>query len=439
MIPSRLIEAKRDGEELSAGELRAFFESFLTDELPDYQMAAFLMAVVFQGITAEEREVIVEMMIHSGEVLEWPELDGPVADKHSTGGVGDKVSLILAPLAAELGIHVPMISGRGLGHSGGTLDKLESIPGFRTDLSLDEFRNVLGDVRCAMIGQTEEIAPLDKRLYRLRNVTGTIPAPGLIAASIMSKKLSEGLHALVLDVKQGSGAFIRDPAEARLLAETMVEIGEARGVKTSAVLTAMDRPLGHMVGNALEVRESIELLRGEGPSDLRAVVIALTSEMLIRTGLAADRTSAEARASETLDSGSALDRFARLIEAQGGDPRVVDSTDRLPTAPATRQVRAVESGFVQCVHPRPIGWAVVAMGGGRTALGDSVDASVGFELAVRPGDPVESGELLATVYGSGDNLDAGERAIGKAVAVGPERPPAGLSLIGERIRLRKSS
>jgi pyrimidine-nucleoside phosphorylase len=434
VIPSRLIEAKRDGHELSSEELRGFFQAFLRDELPDYQMAAFLMAVVFRGMTDRERDVIVDMMVRSGETLEWPGIEGPVADKHSTGGVGDKVSLVLAPLAAELGIRVPMVSGRGLGHSGGTLDKLESIPGFRTDLSLVEFREVLYEVGCAMMGQTEELAPLDKRLYRLRNVTGTVPALPLIAASIMSKKLAEGLDALVLDVKQGSGAFLADPVEVRRLAETMVGIGESRGVKTTAVITAMDRPLGRMVGNALEVRESVEVLKGRGPEDLRQVVITLTAEMLLATGLAGDRPSALARTGETLGRGDALDRFARLVEAQGGDAGIVDSPDRLPTATLTRVVLAPKGGFVRSVDPRQIGWAVVAMGGGRKRLGDALDPSVGFELHVTPGRAVEAGQPLATVHGTGESLDIGERAVLEAVEIGEAPEAPALPLIGDCIR-----
>ncbi|MGD2068784.1 MAG: thymidine phosphorylase, partial [Gemmatimonadota bacterium] len=279
MIPYRVIEAKREGRSLAPPELDAFFRGYLAGEVHEYQMAAFLMAVHFQGLDPRELSALTGIMVESGRRLDLSWIDGPRVDKHSTGGVGDKVSLVLAPLAAELGLHVPMLSGRGLGHTGGTLDKLEAIPGFRTDLSLDDFRTVLSDVGCAMIGQTSEIAPLDRRLYDLRSVTATVPAIPLIAASIMSKKLAEDLTGLVLDVKVGEGAFVPEEERALELARTMVGIGDDRGVPTVALLTAMDRPLGRAVGNALETAEAVACLRGDGPPDLRAVVLTLAAEM----------------------------------------------------------------------------------------------------------------------------------------------------------------
>ena len=329
LIPSRLIEEKRDGRELDPDDLELFLKAYLRDEVPQYQMAAFLMAVLFRGLSPAELEQMVHVMIHSGAVLELDHLPGPKVDKHSTGGVGDKVSLVLAPLAAELGLVVPMMAGRGLGHSGGTLDKLEAIPGFRTDLSLPEFGAILERVGCAMIGQTAEIAPLDKRLYALRDVTGTVPAIPLIAASIMSKKLAEGLDALVLDVKAGSGAFLPDLEDALALARTLVDIGVGHGTPTVALVTAMDRPLGRAIGNALEVREAVECLDGGGPSDLRAVVTALTAEMLVLAGAASDLKEAERRSREVLASGAALERFRSLVEAHGGDPRIIEDPGRL--------------------------------------------------------------------------------------------------------------
>ena len=365
MIPSRLIEEKRDGRELDPDDLELFLKAYLRDEVPQYQMAAFLMAVLFRGLSPAELEQMVHVMIHSGAVLELDHLPGPKVDKHSTGGVGDKVSLVLAPLAAELGLVVPMMAGRGLGHSGGTLDKLEAIPGFRTDLSLPEFGAILERVGCAMIGQTAEIAPLDKRLYALRDVTGTVPAIPLIAASIMSKKLAEGLDALVLDVKAGSGAFLPDLEDALALARTLVDIGVGHGTPTVALVTAMDRPLGRAIGNALEVREAVECLDGGGPSDLRAVVTALTAEMLVLAGAASDLKEAERRSREVLASGAALERFRSLVEAHGGDPRIIEDPGRLASAPVRREVHATGPGVVESVSPdslveRSSKWAGVA-------------------------------------------------------------------------------
>jgi pyrimidine-nucleoside phosphorylase len=434
LIPSRLIEAKRDGLEIPEQDLRAFLSSFLRDELPEYQMSAFLMAVVFQGMTREERACFVDAMMHSGSTLSWPDADRPVADKHSTGGVGDKVSLVLAPLAAELGMLVPMMSGRGLGHSGGTLDKLESIPGFRTCVPLDEFRSVLSSVGCAMIGQTEEIAPLDKRLYRLRNVTGTVPAIPLIASSIMSKKLSEGLDVLVLDVKHGSGAFIPDTERALELARTMVDIGDGYGVKVTALLTAMDRPLGLTVGNALEVRESIEVLRGEGPDDLREVTLRLAAEMSLASGLAEDSESAYADAAASLDSGRALERFVQLINAQGGDGSVCEDVGRLAQAPLRGDVLAQTPGVVQEVAPCPLGWGVVELGGGRKKLGDTIDPSVGFDILAQPGDLVEKGDVMAIVHARDEEgLGAGQLAVRQAIRIASAPPPNLLPLVSHRV------
>jgi pyrimidine-nucleoside phosphorylase len=331
---------------------------------------------------------------------------------------------------------VPMMSGRGLGHSGGTLDKLEAIPGFRTDLPLDEFSAVLDNVGCAMIGQTEEIAPLDKRLYRLRNVTGTVPAIPLIAASIMSKKLSEGLDALVLDVKHGSGAFIPESDRALRLARTMVEIGEGYGVRVTALLTAMDRPLGITAGNGLEVRESIEVLQGNGPDDLREVTLRLAAEMSAASGLVQEGEwdRAYSAAAESLDSGRALERFARLILAQGGDATVCDDPSRLASAPVRGEVRAGASGVIHEVAPRPLGWGVVELGGGRKQLGDTIDPSVGFEILARPGQPIVEGDVVAIVHARDESgLDAGSLAVTKAIRIEDAPPTDLLPLVSHRV------
>jgi pyrimidine-nucleoside phosphorylase len=354
-------------------------------------------------MSPERTADLTRAMLESGDRIEFEDADCRPADKHSTGGVGDKVSLVLAPLAAELGLYVPMMSGRGLGHTTGTLDKLEAIPGFRVQLALDEFRRILGDVGCAMIGQTAEIAPLDRRLYALRDVTATVPVIPLIAASIMSKKLAEGLTGLVLDVKVGGGAFIPEEERALDLARTMVRIGQGRGLPTHALLTAMDRPLGRAVGNGLETLEAIRCMRGEGPDDLRELVLEETAEMVVLGHPGTSLDEARSRARAALASGRALQRFARMVEAQGGDPSVVDAPGRLATAPLQRPVVAEVAGTVKAVSPRPLGAGVLALGGGRLLMGESIDLGVGFEVDVRVGDTVEAGQLLGRVHAADED------------------------------------
>lgn len=438
MIPSRIIERKRDGEALGEQDLSAFFEAYLGGSVPEYQMSAFLMAVLFRGLSASELDVFVDLMLGSGASLDLGYLDGPRIDKHSTGGVGDKVSLVLAPLAAELGVFVPMMSGRGLGHTGGTLDKLESIPGFQTSLSLDRFQVVLADVGCAMIGQTEAIAPLDRRLYALRNATATVPSIPLIAASIMSKKLAEGLTGLVLDVKRGSGAFIPEDERGLALAQAMVSIGEGRGLPTAALRTAMDRPLGKAVGNGLEAREALECLAGGGPADLAEVTVALVGEMLALGGLAEDPASGAATAATALSEGRALDRMARLVAAQGGEPGVVSDPAMLPGAPRRETLEAARAGWVHRVDPRTLGYGVVELGGGRRKLDDEIDPRVGFVLEVSVGDRVEPGQPLGQVHAADeDGVAGGLAALREAIAIGdgPGEPP--LPLIGDRVSSRE--
>jgi pyrimidine-nucleoside phosphorylase len=374
-------------------------------------------------------------MIDSGARLRFDGHPVPVADKHSTGGVGDKVSLLLAPLVASCGVAVPMMSGRGLGHTGGTLDKLESIPGFRTQLSLREAREQIDRLGCAMLGQTPEIAPADKRLYALRDVTGTVESIPLIAASIMSKKLAEGLNGLVLDVKTGSGAFLTDTARAIELARTMIALGEARGCPTVALLTAMDRPLGRACGNALEVEEAIEGLRGGGPADLMEVTYALSAEMLVLVGAAPDRAEARRRLEDAVASGRALERFGKIIEAQGGNAHVVDDPGVLPQAQAVEVYRADRSGVIQVVEPRRIGRAIVALGGGRTAVEDAVDPTVGFVITVKPGDPVRAGEPIASVFARDEaGIALGMEALREAVAIGDAGEPT--PLVSHRVTVR---
>lgn len=438
MHPAELIERKRDGNRLAPGELRAFLDAYLKDEVADYQMAALLMAVFFRGLSADELAEMTRAIIESGRRLDFGDDGPPAVDKHSTGGVGDKVSLVLAPLLAEYGLRVPMMSGRGLGHTGGTLDKLESIPGFRTDLDLDEFRLVVAELGCAMIGQTPQIAPLDGRLYALRDVTGTVQSLPLIAASIVSKKVAEGIGGLVLDVKVGRGAFMEDEASARELARTMVDLAASFGLRASALLTGMDEPLGVAVGNGLEVRETIECLRGGGPADLREVTLALCVAAVTRAGIATDEAEARRRLEALLDDGSALDRLGRLIERQGGDPRVVDQPDRLGAAPVVTDFTAPRSGWIGALDAREIGLAAVGLGAGRRALGDEIDPTVGFEVLAAVGDRVESGQALVRIHaGSAAAAEDAALRLGRALELTesePARPPLILGRVDATVR-----
>jgi len=406
--PAELIERKRDGAALESGELRRFLEAYLRNEVADYQMSALLMAIFFRGLSAGETEEMTRAIIESGRRLDFSGAGPPAVDKHSTGGVGDKVSLVLAPLLAEFGLRVPMMSGRGLGHTGGTLDKLESIPGFRTGLDLEEFAAVIDEVGCAMIGQTPEIAPLDGRLYALRDVSGTVQSLPLIAASIVSKKVAEGIGGLVLDVKVGRGAFMRDEPSARELAETMVALAGSFGLDASALLTAMDEPLGSAVGNALEAREAIDCLRGEGPADLRDVTVELCAVAAVDAGAAPDLAAARRRLVSLLDDGSALERFGRLVERQGGDRRVIDDAGRFAAAPVVREFTAPRAGWVGALDARVVGLASVELGAGRRALGDEIDPAVGFEVLCAVGDEVAGGQPLARIHARTD--DAAARA-----------------------------
>jgi len=413
LLFSTLIERKRDGAPLEPGELRVFLDAYMAGELADYQMSAFLMAVFFRGLSDGELSELTRTIIDSGTRLDLGEEGPPAVDKHSTGGVGDKVSLILAPLLAEAGLRVPMMSGRGLGHTGGTLDKLESIPGFQVRVDLDRFRSILDDVGCAMIGQTPEIAPLDGRLYALRDVTGTVPAIPLIASSIVSKKVAEGISSLVLDVKFGDGAFMPDPEDARELAAVMVGLAAAEGLRATALLTAMEAPLGRKVGNALEVAEAVECLQGGGPSDLRELTLDLSAELM------PDDVTRDDLAS-LLDDGSALARFARLIERQGGDPSVTEDAAALPSAPFLRTLEADHGGVVHSMTARAIGLAAVELGAGRRRIEDEVDPAVGFDLHAKPGDRVEKGQPLATIHARTEEAaDRASKRLQEAVMVGP--------------------
>ncbi len=417
------IRKKRDGGELSREEIESLVNAYTRGDVPDYQVSAWLMAVVLRGMTRAETAALTDAMLHSGEVLDLSSLPAKKVDKHSTGGVGDKTSLVLAPLVAAAGVAVPMISGRGLGHTGGTLDKLEAIPGFDVNLTVGDFRRVLEACGCSMIGQTAEIAPADRKFYALRDVTGTVESPYLICASIMSKKLAEGIDALVLDVKTGSGAFMKKEKDAVFLAELMVETGQRMGKQMVALITDMDQPLGKMVGNALEVVEVIEVLRGRGPKDLRELCIELAAWMLYLGGAASNIAGGRKKGADLIDSGQALERFRKMIELQGGDPRVIDDTGRLPVTGNKMTVVSAHRGYLSTVHCEEVGTACVILGGGRERKEDSVDPAVGIELHKKVGDPVSAGEALATIYYNAQDRAARARQILEASFQVADSPP----------------
>jgi len=406
---------------------------YATGEVPDYQMAALAMAIYFNGLDRDEIGALTDAMLHSGAMLDLDHLTMERVDKHSTGGVGDKVSLVLAPLVACLGVAVPMMSGRGLGHTGGTLDKLESIPGFCTDLSLARATEQLERIGCALIGQTREIAPADRRLYALRDATATVESIPLISASIMSKKLAEGLTGLVLDVKRGSGAFLPELDRGLALARTMIELGADHGCPVVALMTAMDRPLGRACGNALEVEEAIMALRGEGPPDLMKVTYALGAEMLVLAGVAADRDDALTRMAVAISSGRAAAKFQEIVAAQGGDPRVLDDLSMLPQAAERELFLAPRDGVIAQVEPKAIGRGITALGGQRTKVEDGIDPSVGFVITARAGDIVRAGEPLATVFAKDrTGVDAGMAALRTAITIAEGAEPP-LPLISHRV------
>jgi pyrimidine-nucleoside phosphorylase len=393
-----VIRKKRDAAELSRAEIEGLVAAYSRGAIPDYQVSAWLMAVVLRGMTRAETAALTDAMLRSGEVLDLSSLPAKKVDKHSTGGVGDKTSLVLAPVAAAAGIAVPMISGRGLGHTGGTLDKLEAIPGFNVNLPVADFRRVLEICGCCMIGQTAEIAPADRKLYALRDVTGTVESPYLICASIMSKKLAEGIDALVLDVKTGSGAFMKSEKDAAFLAELMVETGERMGKQVVALITDMDQPLGNMIGNALEVVECIDILRGHGPEDLRELCHELAGWMLYLGGASSTVAEGKQQSEKLIASGKAFDKFRQMVELQGGDPRAIDDPKKLPRAAHLRIIASPRSGYLASVQCEQVGTACVLLGGGRERKEDSVDPAVGIVLHKKVGDRVSAGEPLATIH-----------------------------------------
>ena len=397
-----LIERKKRGGELSPDEMRGFLSGYLAGEVPDYQVAAWLMAVVWRGMTEAETLEFTRAMVDSGETLDWPGLDRPTVDKHSTGGVGDKTSIVLVPLMAAAGAAFVKMSGRGLGHTGGTLDKLEAIPGFRCELPLDEMRAQVRRIGCALVGQSGELVPADKKLYALRDVTGTVDSMPLIAGSIMSKKLAGGARSIVLDVKWGSGAFMQTLDDARELARTLVAIGNGAGRRTRAVLSPMRQPLGRAVGNALEIREAVDTLHGRGPADLWRLTLELGAHLLEMSGLAASADEGRASLTWLRDSGAGARTLQTLIEAQGGDPRVVDQPDILPSAPVIHPFTTDLPGWVAQADARTIGDAALALGAGRRTKSDPVDPAVGIVVRARIGDRVEAGQPLADVLAHAD-------------------------------------
>lgn len=428
-----LIRQKRDGGALDRAAIDFFIGGVTHGTLPDYQASVLLMAIVLRGMSSEETAALTDAMVRSGVRVKYSKLNGTPVDKHSTGGVGDKTSLILAPLAAACGAYVPMMSGRGLGHTGGTLDKLEAIPGFRTGLSLAELQRALSEVGCAMIGQTDEIAPADKKLYALRDVTGTVESIPLICASIMSKKIAEGIGGLVLDVKTGSGAFMKTLPDSRRLAQSLVAIGQASGVRTEALITNMDAPLGRTVGNSLEVIECIETLKGRGPQDLEDLSVLLAARMLIVAGLDQDESSAIARVRTALDSGAGVEKFRAIVQLQGGDPRVLDRYSLLPSAPDRHDFEAKADGYVSALAAEAIGRAAVSLGAGREKLDELIDPGVGIEVVAQVGAAVRRGDpILRVHHRGGRGLEDALALLDGAVQIAETLPQVG-SVVVERV------
>lgn len=421
--PVSLIRKKRDGKALSKGEIEYLIKAYTRDELPDYQMSAFLMAAYLNTLNDEEAAALTKAMLHSGKVLDLSDIEGKKVDKHSTGGVGDKLSLILAPIVACYGIPVPMISGRGLGHTGGTLDKLESITGFTVDMSLSRYRQVLKECSMVMAGATEDIAPADKRLYALRDVTATVESIPLIAGSIMSKKLAEGIDALVLDVKFGSGAFMKTREEALKLAETLVNIGESFGKETIAYLTDMNQPLGFKVGNWLEVEESIDALNGKGPADVMEVTHQLAGTMIYLGGKASTIDEGIKKSNEAISNGRALEVWKKLVEYQDGDVGLIENPGKYPDSSYRFEIKSKASGYIQTMDSYEIGMASVTLGAGRRTKEDDIDPAAGFELKKKIGDHVKKDETIAVGFTNNKQAtDTVTDSYLKAVTIGEEKP-----------------
>ena len=431
MDPRELIREKRDGRNHRPEAVREFISAFARGEVPDYQASAWLMAAFLKGLDESETQALTRALLESGRRFDWRDLGRPSADKHSTGGVGDKISLILAPLVAACGVLVPMVSGRGLGHTGGTLDKLESIPGFRTRLTPDEMRAQLDALGVVMVGQGPDLAPADGKIYALRDVTSTVEFEPFIVSSIVSKKIAEGASAVVYDVKCGNGAFMRSADAARSLARRLVSATRGLSARAAALITDMSQPLGVAAGNALEVRESIEVLKGGGPADVRDLTLELAEKMLELSGGARDAAAAREGARLALDSGAAWKRFMAMVKAQGGDLASVENPDLLPRAPVVSEVRAAQAGVIAAVDTYGLGELIVSIGGGRRAKEDSIDPRVGLETLKRIGDRVEKGEPLARVHLAAEDPAAVAR-VAACFTIG-DQPVASPKLVLERV------
>ena len=427
-----VITKKRDGGALSREEIQTFVDGVTSAAIPEYQISALLMAIVIRGMTHEETGWLTGAMARSGERVDLSDIPGTKVGKHSTGGVGDKVSIVLAPVAAACGVVVPKMSGRGLGHTGGTIDKLESIPGYRVDLSIDEFKRVLREVGASIIGQTGSLAPADRKLYALRDVTATVESIPLLASSIMSKKIAEGSDAIVLDVKCGDGAFMKDVDSARMLADAMVAIGASAGVRTEAIVTDMDAPLGTSVGNSLEIIECIETLKGNGVRDLGDLVVALATRMVVLARVESGTGAARQRVAAALSSGRALDTFQRMIAAHGGNPRIVDDYSLLPSAPGRASFTAERSGYVNRIAAEFIGRASHALGAGRAKVDDPVDHGVGIIVLTGLGDRVREGQPVVELrHREGHGLQQALAFCAQAIDIGDEAPASRPKVLGE--------
>ncbi|NLP36792.1 MAG: thymidine phosphorylase [Firmicutes bacterium] len=427
-----IIEKKRDGLELSAQEIEDFVFAYMREEIPDYQVSALLMAVYLQGMNHEETVALTEALVKSGQVLDFSEL-GTVVDKHSTGGVGDKTTLVLLPLAAAAGVKIAKMSGRGLGHTGGTIDKLACIPGFRTDLPQDVFQRQVQEIGVALTSQTPKLAPADEKLYSLRDVTGTVESIPLIASSVMSKKIASGAQAIVLDVKTGSGAFMQDRKRAKELAQIMTAIGNSLGRKTVALITNMDQPLGFAVGNQLEVVEAMETLKGRGPHDLEELCLRLGAEMLLLAGKASDPAAAKMKLQAILAEGLALEHFRRFVAAQGGDPAVTDDYSLLGRPRQSKELKAKTSGYLNRLDARKVGQAAVLLGAGRLKKDEPIDLTAGILLHKKVGAAVAAGECVAEIFSSSlEKIEAASELLAQAFVIAAEKPQAP-ALIYERI------
>ena len=412
MNVARIIAEKRDGKPLEEKQIEFLVQGYASNEIPDYQMSAFAMAIFFQGMSEEETTAFTRCMLESGDQMQWP-ANPPAVDKHSTGGIGDKISIPLAPLLACCGVVVPMVSGRGLGATGGTLDKLESIPGYRTEMSNDEFRSIVNFCGCSIVSATASLAPADKRLYALRDVTATVPSIPLITASILSKKIAAGNQALVLDVKWGSGAFMKTLEQAHALSKSLVSVGNRLGLKTTAVVTDMNQPLGKMIGNAVEIDESVQFLKGDGPADVLELTLELGARLLQQAGVCKSTSQARVQLQEKIDSGEAYQRLVEMVKAHGGDLEA-----ERPLA-SKKPVLANESGFLSRVNAERLGLAVIEMGGGRKKLGDPIEHSTGIEFLLKIGDTVENGQPIANVFCDGAKAEYVNQLVSAAVGVSP--------------------